>query len=107
MVLPSFTVAVAAQPGLADSTIQTMSVKKMEKSRFRDRMRSRCLALISYHILMSALCQLEFVIGLCRHLVTPGAVGGRAAAIARDDRLLLALDVAIDPGHPRIDLVGE
>jgi hypothetical protein len=41
IVLPSFTVAVAAQPGLAESTIQTKSVKKIEKSRFLDRMRSR------------------------------------------------------------------
>jgi hypothetical protein len=43
-VFPSFTVAVAARPGLADSTIQTMSVKKIEKSRFLDRMRSRWAA---------------------------------------------------------------
>src|SRR5207237_7583540 len=62
---------------------------------------------ISYHIQMSALGQLEFGISACRHLVASGAVGRRAAAIARDDALLLALDVAIDPGHPRIDLIGE
>src|SRR5881275_1843316 len=62
---------------------------------------------ISYHIQMSALGQLEFGISACRHLVASGAVGGRAAAIARDDAPLLALDVAIDPGHPRIHLVGE
>src|SRR5205823_506647 len=62
---------------------------------------------ISYHIQMSALGQLEFGISACRHLVASGAVGRRAAAIACDDALLLARDVAIDPGHPRIDLIGE
>src|SRR5438034_482090 len=62
---------------------------------------------ISYHIQMSALGQLEFGISACRHLVASGAVGGRAAAIARDDAPLLALDIAVDPGHPRVDFVGE
>src|SRR3954469_17615051 len=51
--------------------------------------------------------QFQFVIGLGRDLVATRAIGRSAAAVARDDTGLFALDVAVDPGHPRTDLVGE
>ena len=56
---------------------------------------------------VNALPQPQLLIPLRRHLVAPGAVGRRAAAVAGDDAGLLALDVGIDAGHPGIDLVGQ
>src|SRR5215216_3500481 len=51
--------------------------------------------------------QPQLLIPLRRHLVAPGAVRRRAAAVAGDDAPLLAFDVGIDAGHPGIDLVGQ
>jgi len=48
----------------------------------------------------NCLCQREFLISLRRHLVAFRAVGGSAAAIARNDASLLAFHIAVDPGHP-------
>lgn len=53
------------------------------------------------------LCQGEFLISLLRHLIAPRAVRRGAAAIARDNAGLLALDVGVDTGHPGVDVVGQ
>jgi hypothetical protein len=47
-----------------------------------------------------SLCQREFLVSLRRHLVASFAIGRSAAAIARDNAGLFALDVGIDSGHP-------
>src|SRR5829696_4474540 len=51
--------------------------------------------------------QPQLLIPLRRHLVAPGAVRRRAAAVAGDDAPLLAFDIGIDAGHPGIDFVGQ
>src|SRR5882757_2069773 len=55
----------------------------------------------------SELLQPQLRISLRRDRVAAFAVGRCAAAVAGDDAPLLALDVAVDAGHPGIDLVGE
>src|SRR3954468_24930708 len=57
--------------------------------------------------ILRELPQPQLLIPLRRDLIAPGAVGRCAAAVAGDDAGLLALDVAIDAGHPGIDLVGQ
>jgi diguanylate cyclase (GGDEF)-like protein/PAS domain S-box-containing protein len=53
-----------------------------------------------------ALRQRQFPIPVLCHLVAPRAIGRRASAVARDDAGLLAFDVAVDAGHPRVHFVG-
>ena len=51
--------------------------------------------------------QRQFLVAVCRHLVAARAVGRGAAAVAVDDAGLFALHVAVDAGHPGVDLVGQ
>src|SRR5215468_12624932 len=51
--------------------------------------------------------QPQFTIPIRRDFVAAGAIGGRAAAIARDDAGGFAFDIAVDAGHPGIDLVRQ
>src|SRR6516165_1400671 len=60
-------------------------------------------SLDSWSLLLS---QPELAIPGCRHSLAALAKGGVAAAVAHDPADILALDVAVDPGHPRVDL-GE
>src|SRR6266852_4877075 len=53
-----------------------------------------------------ALSQRQRAISVCHHRFAVLAKGGVAAAVAHDPADLLALDIAVDAGHPRIDL-GE
>src|SRR6516162_5122168 len=60
-------------------------------------------SLDSWSLLLS---QPELAIPGCRHSLAALAKGGVAAAVAHDPADILALDVAVDPDHPRVDL-GE
>jgi hypothetical protein len=53
-----------------------------------------------------SLGQRELAISVCRHCIAALAKGGVAAAVAHDPADLLPLDIAVDTGHPGIDL-GE
>src|SRR5216684_5347193 len=53
-----------------------------------------------------ALSQRQHAISVGHHRFAMLAKGGVAAAVAHDPADLLALDIAVDAGHPRIDL-GE
>ena len=51
--------------------------------------------------------QRQFAISVRRHRIAVLAKGGMAAAVAHDLAGLLALDIAVDAGHPRVDLVHQ
>src|SRR5438876_10091906 len=53
------------------------------------------------------LSQRELAVPVCRHRIAVLAKGGVAAAVAHDLAGLLALDVAVDAGHPGVDLVHQ
>ena len=52
------------------------------------------------------LCQRQLAISFCRDRIAALAKGGVPAAIAHDAADLLAFDIAVDAGHPRVDF-GE
>src|SRR6266480_3013200 len=54
-----------------------------------------------------ALSQRQFAVPLCNDGIAVLAKRGMATAIAHDLAGLFALDVAVDPGHPRVDLVEQ
>src|SRR5207237_10874138 len=53
------------------------------------------------------LSQCQLPIPVCRHRLAAVAEGGVAAAEAHDPAGLFAFDMAVDDGHPRVDLVGQ
>jgi DNA invertase Pin-like site-specific DNA recombinase len=53
-----------------------------------------------------SLCEHELLISLRCHLVACCAVGGRAAAVARNNAGLLALNVGVESRHPGVHFVG-
>jgi hypothetical protein len=55
---------------------------------------------------LSQLSQRQFAISVCRDRVAALAKGRMAAAVAHDPADLLSLDIAVDAGHPRVNL-GE
>src|SRR5438477_2831812 len=54
-----------------------------------------------------ALNQRQFAVPLCNNGIAVLAKRGMATAVAHDLAGLFALDVAVDPGHPRVDLVEQ
>src|SRR5712692_5736728 len=54
----------------------------------------------------SRLSQRQLAVAVRRHPFAALAKGGVAAAVAHDPADLLALDIAVDAGHPRVNL-GE
>src|SRR5580704_494805 len=53
------------------------------------------------------LSQRQLAISVCRHRIAVLAKRWMAAAVAHDLAGLLALDIAVDAGHPRVDLVHQ
>src|SRR5271168_2309013 len=53
------------------------------------------------------LSQCQLPIPVCRHRLAAIAEGGVAAAETHDPAGLFAFDIAVDAGHPRVDLVGQ
>src|SRR5690242_2050614 len=54
-----------------------------------------------------SLGQRQLAVTVRRHRIAVLAKGGVAAAVAHDLAALLAFNVAIDTGHPRVDLVHQ
>src|SRR5712672_724892 len=54
-----------------------------------------------------ALNQRQFAVPLCNNGIAVLAKRGMATAVAHDLAGLFALDVAVDAGHPRVDLVEQ
>src|SRR6516162_11182235 len=66
----------------------------------------RCRPRNSSELLPARLSQRQLAISVGRHAIAPLAELGVAAAITHDPADLLALDIAVDARHPRVDL-GE
>src|SRR5437763_9479550 len=54
-----------------------------------------------------ALSQRQLLVAVCNNGIAVFAKGGMAAAVAHHLAGLFAFDIAVDAGHPRVDLVEQ